>query len=163
MIDCIEVTHPFGGCGIILRKSLISIQVIKFPSKHFCAVLIKCYLKTILLINVYLPTNYHTNTDFNICLGELSGSIDSQSFDQLLIGGDFNTNLYSDSCRCNLLNDFMLEFDLVSVDMHTSITHTYERDDGLVTSWPDHFLASSSLACNISSVKTLQSGSTYSI
>ena len=72
------------------------------------------------------------------------------------------TNLHSDSFRCNLLNDFMLEFDLVSFDLHTSITHTYERDDGLVTSWPDHFLASSSLACNISSVKTLQSGSILS-
>ena len=59
------------------------------------------------------------------------------------------TNLHSDSFKCNLLNDFMWEFDLVSVDLHTSITHTYERDDGLVTSWPDHFLASSSLACNI--------------
>ena len=71
------------------------------------------------------------------------------------------TDLHSDSFRCNLLNDFMLEFDLVSVDLHTSIIHTYERDDGLVTSWPDHFLASS-LACNISSVKTLQSGSILS-
>ena len=89
--DRLHRGHPFGGCGIIFRKSLISIQVIKFLSKHFCAVLIKCYLKTILLINVYLPTNYHTNTsdtDFNICLGELSGFIDSQSFDQLLISGD---------------------------------------------------------------------------
>ena len=72
------------------------------------------------------------------------------------------TDLHSDSFRCNLLNDFMLEFDLVSVDLHTSITHTYERDNCLVTSWPDHFLASSSLACNISSVKTLQSGSILS-
>ena len=157
--------RPFGGCGIIFRKNLMSIRVIKTQSKCFCAVYINNNCESILLINVYLPTDYHTDTsdaDFNICLGELSGFIDSQAFDYLLIGGDFNTNLHFNTSRYNILKDFMLEYDLVCVDLSTSITHTYERDGGLVTSWPDHFLVNSSLAGYVSSVRTLQTGSNLS-
>ena len=97
-----------------------------------------------MLINVYLLPNYHTNTsdiDFNICLGELSGFIDSQSFDQLLIGSDFNTDLHSDSFKCNLLMISCWSLILLVI-----LLLPMQRDDGLVTSWSDHFLASSSLA-----------------
>lgn len=97
----------------------------------------------------------------NQSLGEISGFLDAQSYDSLLIGGDFNTNLKSGTLRNSLLRDFMLEFNLACVDYpSTSVTHTYERDDGLDTSWPDHFLCSQQSVQHFSDVRTLQVGQT---
>ena len=57
----------------------------------------------------------------------------------------------------------MVEHDLTCVDIQfNSITHTYERDDGL-ESWPDHSLqVYTSLAGNFFSLHTLQFGSNLS-
>ena len=47
---------------------------------------------TILLINVYMPTDFWTslpNVEFISCLSEIEAFIDLQSFDFLIIGGDF--------------------------------------------------------------------------
>ena len=43
---------------------------------------------------------------------------------------------------------FMEEHDLVAIDtsFRSNIDHTYERDDGHSTSWPDHFLNNSDFA-----------------
>ena len=61
------------------------------------------------------------------------------SFDNIIIGGDFNTDLDNPSFRTSLLNNFMVELDLVAVDTNFRplVGHTYERDDGHSTSWPD--------------------------
>ena len=118
------------------------------------------------MICVYLRTDYHSHTsdsDFFNSLWELSGFIDLQTFDHLLIGGDLNTTLSIASHRTTNLSEFMVEHNLTCVDIQSnSITHTYERDDGLITSWPDHFLASASLAGNLFSLRTVQFGSNLS-
>ena len=116
--------------------------------------------------STYLLTIYHSDTsdsDFFNSLWELSGFIDSQTSDRLYIGGDLNTTLSIASHRTTYLSEFMIEHDLTCIDIQSnSITHTYERDDGLVTSWPYHFLASTSLAGNFFSLCTLQFGSNLS-
>ena len=72
---------------------------------------------------------------FYLCLSELSGFFDSQTFDYLIIGGDLNVDFTSGSKRCSHLRDFMNEFNLICVNCSSlSITHTYERDDGRATS-----------------------------
>ena len=64
--------RPYGGCGIIFRKSLLeSIKLIKLPFKLFCAI----YLNSTIIISVYLPTDYRSSNsddDFLLTLGELS-------------------------------------------------------------------------------------------
>ena len=159
--------RPFGGCAIIFRKSLLSIiQIIRVPAKRFCAIKLRSDLTTFLLICAYLPTDYHTDTsvaDFNVCLGEISGFIDSQSFDHLIVGWDLNVDLASVSHRRTAIQDFMDSYDLRCIDSECgSITHTYERDDGLARSWPDHFLVSGLLADRFSNIRTLASGSNLS-
>ena len=52
----------------------------------------------------------------------------------------------------------MDEFGLHCADRVSSITHTYVRDDGVVTSWPDHFLVSQALVDSVHSIHTLQVG-----
>ena len=97
-------------------------------------------------MSIYLPTDYHSDTSDSDCfysLLKLSGFIDSHTFDHLLIGGDPNTTLSIGSHCTTYLREFMVEHDLTCVDIQSnSITHTYDRDDGLVTAWPNHFLTS---------------------
>ena len=68
-------------------------------------------------------------------LAELKGFVDSQSFDNLIITGDFNVDFHISSSRRDLLLTFMTGTNLCAVDLyfHDSINYTYERDDGQVT------------------------------
>ena len=96
-------------------------------------------------------------------LAELKGFVDSQSFDNLIIAGDFNVDFHTSSWR-DLLLTFMTETNLCAVDLyfHDSINYTYERDDGQVTSWPDHIFTLRHHCSLITGVTTIHSASNYS-
>ena len=107
------VGRPFGGCAIMYRKSLLAcVKSIPTNSKRFCAVrLIDSNNFIILLINVYMPTDYGTsvsNVEFISCLSEIEAFIDSQSFDSLIIGGDFNVDFSRASNNSLSLSDLCL-------------------------------------------------------
>ena len=75
------VGHPFGGCTIMYRKSLLAcVKSIPTNSKRFCVVrLIDSSNSTILLINVYMPIDFWTslsNVEFILCLSEIGAFID---------------------------------------------------------------------------------------
>ena len=94
--------------GVLLAAALLCIAslylLVSSPfniptnSKCFCAVrLIDSNNSTILLINVYMPTDFGTslpNVEFISCLSKIEAFIDSQSFNFLIpvIGGDFNVD-----------------------------------------------------------------------
>ena len=68
----------FGGCAILYHKSLS--KFIKLISKRFRAISLTCSSMSILLICVYLPTNYGTSQNHDLyleVLGELKGFIDA--------------------------------------------------------------------------------------
>jgi len=64
----------------------------------------------ILLVCVYLPTDYGsaTHEDFLLALGELEGFICSQSFDSLMIIGDFNIDFNRGGMNCVQLLEFIV-------------------------------------------------------
>ena len=89
--------RPYGGCGIIYCKSLFFsyVKTLHTGSNHFCSIKLCDSVGTsFLLIYVYLPTVFQSSsfTDYLNTLGELEGFIDSQSFDHILISGDFNVD-----------------------------------------------------------------------
>ena len=101
-----------------------------------------------LLICVYLPTDFQSFfTDYLNTLGELEGFIDSQSFDHILISGDFNVDFDRGGDNVQLLCKFMDDYSLVAADLNfrSAIHFTYERDDCAVPSWPDRIICSMSL------------------
>ena len=54
--------RPYGGCAIIYRKTFSKpLTTLNTASNRFCAISLTCSTKTILLICVYLPTNYCTS------------------------------------------------------------------------------------------------------
>ena len=90
----LQPRRPFGGCAILCHKSLLScITPIRTNSKRFCAVhLSDSNNASILLVNVYVPTDYRTSVselEFISCLSEVEAFLDSHSYDFLIIGGDF--------------------------------------------------------------------------
>ena len=57
----------------------------------------------------------------------------------------------------------MNEYNLTCADIQSGeVSYTYERDDRFAKSWPDHFLISRTFASNLSSIRTLQSGTNLS-
>ena len=66
--DELILGRPYGGCTIFFRKSFsYSITRLKSCSTRFCALLLKLLnpsnqqIVSILIVNVYLPTNYGTD------------------------------------------------------------------------------------------------------
>ena len=55
--------RPFGGCAILFRKSLLPcVTTLQSNSNRFCAILLTDSINaSILLLNVYLPTDYGTS------------------------------------------------------------------------------------------------------
>ena len=94
-------------------------------------------------INVYLPTDYGTpesNAAYLDCLCELDGFISAQSFDNVIICGDFNVDFSRNNHNTSCLTDFMDEYNLVRADTSPHIQLTYRKDDFSASSWPDHVL-----------------------
>ena len=157
--------RPFGGCGILYRKSLSQyITTHRSISKRFCSVTINSPQQSILLICVYLPTNYGTSQSsdqFLESLGELKGFIDTQVYDKVVIAGDFNVDFRQHSTPCV---QFMNDLELSAVDTRPgyNINFTYERDDGLAHSWPDHILSLNYCIDDILSVKCVHSPDNFS-
>ena len=85
--------RPYGGCGILYRKSLSPYMFrLNCDAKRFCAVSLATDCThsgsyNILIINVYLPTDYDTPHS-NCFFGMPRRFISVQS-----ICGDFNFNL----------------------------------------------------------------------
>ncbi len=155
----------FGGCAILFRKSLAgSISMLKTDSNRFCAVLLTdSHGSKLLLVNVYLPMDYGTpdaHLEYLFSLGELNwseGFINSQSFDHLVITGDFNV----DFSRGRLhLQAFMVDNDLLATDLayQSAVQYTYVRDHSSVTSWLDHVLCYESFVSRISDIMRLDYG-----
>ena len=122
------------------------ISQINFNSRRLCAIkIINNDFITLIIINVYLPTNFGSDESvesYSEAIAELMGLIDSVTFDNLIIAGDFNVDLFRASKRTDILLSFMTELNLCAVDLacYPRVTYTYEHDNGKVTSWPDHIL-----------------------
>ena len=88
----------------------------------------------------------------------------SQSYDSLIIAGDFNVDFSRICNNSSILSDFISSLNLCAVDrhFHASIPFTYMRDDGSASSWIDHFLCSESLTPLFSTISLCDAGSNLS-
>ena len=119
---------------------------------------------SILIINVYLPTDYGTiesTTTFRETIAELEGFLLTQSYDYVFIAGDFNVDFAKASRYCTILETFMQTFDLVRGDTSSDITFIYRRDDQS-SSWVDHIICSSVILSTIGNVMSSDSVDNFS-
>ena len=142
--------RPYGGCAILFRKWLSPyITRHAITIKRFCGLTINSNTSKVLLICVYLPSNYNTSQSNDLyleTLGELNGFVNSLTFDKIIIAGGFDVDFSRSNMFKNYLDSFMSVLNLVAVDTQREfdINFTYRRDDDLVHSWPDHILTLSS-------------------
>jgi len=132
--------RPYGGCTIFFRKSLShSILRLKSCSTRFCALLLKLLnssnqqIVTILLVNVYLPTNYgsdESTTTFRETIAELEGFLLTQMYDYVIIAGVLTLILLKSalivlslSTLCKPLTSLGVIYALIS-HSHTGVTIT---------------------------------------
>ena len=121
----------FGGCAILFRKSLVgSVSMVRTDSNHFCTLMLtNSHGSRILLINVYLLTDYGTSDLHSNYLHSLSelGFIDTQSFDHLVIAGDINADFSRQGLHVQVLKSFMGDNDLLAADLayQQSVQYTY--------------------------------------
>lgn len=145
MSDSLLLGRPYGGCGLIYRKSLTHlITHHSSNSDRFCAISVHLNGISLLFICVYFPTNYHTlesKNAFTDLLGVLAGFIDTISFDHVLIAGDFNVDLDIPSDRSSLFINFLEEHSFICLDRLplSRITHTCVHNSGGHSTWIDHF------------------------
>ena len=107
---------PYGGSAIIYQANLAT------HSDGFCAIILDLPCgKKLLVISVYLPTDYGMSAgelSFLHCLNELGVFVSAK---RLLIAGDFNADfghIYRQ--RTSFLSDVMKDFDLEAVDLQYS-------------------------------------------
>ena len=160
--------RPFGGCGIIYRKSL-SAKVSPLPcySKRFCAVSLSIDDKSLLCICVYLPTNYHdsqSHDEFLFALTEIEDSWTLVLFDHVIIAGDFNVDVRVPSPRALLFSSLLQNRASVCLDQLplSTVQFTYSSSASESTSLIDHFVCSIDLAHLVSAVNPINIGANLS-
>ena len=107
---------------------------------------------------MYFPTDYSnvaSHTAFAESIGELDGIMSAENFDNIIIAGDFNTDLSRPGSNLTTLTSFMSSHNLACVDKLYNINFTYRKDDFSCFSSPDHILTYSNFSNLIDSVFTL--------
>ena len=144
----ILVGRPYGGTAILYRKCLAEkICVVDSHDSRITGIQVVTNMGPMLLLNVYMPTNYNDDASLEAyldCLSQLHVLVVDSDVIHTIIAGDFNCSPGSRFFK--EFTNFAAENNLVTTDLnqlHDVVT--YISDDGSKSSWVDHILCSSSL------------------
>jgi exonuclease III len=94
LLSDILVGRPYGGTGILFRKNVAnSIKIIENNESRITGIQIETDIGRLLLLNVYMSTNYGDDTSLESyidCLSKLHVLIIESDSIHTLIVGDFN-------------------------------------------------------------------------
>ena len=138
--------RPFGGLAWFIDSSVNIIEH-SFLNSHISYLDCRLNNSYFLIIGCYMPfddSSKDTYFEYQHLLSlvkELISAYKSKSFYNIIIGGDFNADLYRKKRLDNLLLNFINENGLISDAIYTqSATHTYSN--GLYEASLDHILTS---------------------
>lgn len=147
--------RPFGGVSILMKQCLT--KYTKFVECRNKFVLL--VIGTTVLINVYLPSVntriesevlYDLLNEINEVLETAFITIGTRIVD-LIVGGDFNTNLDSKSIANRYVEQFMSQYMLIDCNsvIRRNIPYTYYHDSLQQFSVIDYFLISNCLSSRL--------------
>lgn len=86
--------RPYGGLAIMWRKTRFSdVSVINCTTDRVMAIQIKLNLRSLLIFNVYMPTDELDNLlEFTNCLGRISAITEECDVSAVYVVGDFNAH-----------------------------------------------------------------------
>ena len=145
----IQIGRPFGGIGILWRKSI----------SHACTIcdlqdnrLLGIYIDTndgkLFTLNLYLPYQSSDNfEEFCNYLGKIAPIIEEKDTSSVVITGDFNAavNTPFESELIAMCENTGLVISDYEIFGRASYTYTYVSDVHNSTSWLDHFICSHSV------------------
>ena len=164
--------RPFGGCAILWNSS-ISCQVVPISVplniKRLCAVKICIDNVNILLCCVYMPcdteSDHVNNNEFKDILNEISCISEANNIDNIVIGGDLNTDFKRvNSLHTKSLFSFV-EHHTMKCGLHFEYSHvdySYESKSNHSRSLVDHFVITENLFCNIVDYSVIHDGDNLS-
>ena len=141
--------RPHGGVSIVWRSSMkICITPLPTTNPRICA--IKGCLTSgehlFLAVNVYMPTDCAENRNsYDEVLQEVSSLLEMEGGNQLILGGDWNTDFNRQTPRTRSLLNFMQRESLQNTRVHGNGDFTFENTFGH-RSDIDHFLVSDNLS-----------------
>ena len=142
--------RPYGGCAILWKKGIeYKVSPISFQSRRVCAVLCDHDQLKMLVINVYMPCDTGRSGDdsneYCDILNEISLKCHALNIDNIIIGGDFNTDMSRlGSLHTKHLLSFVYDERLVfCLENNVSqVDYSFESKVNHETSTIDHFLLS---------------------
>jgi hypothetical protein len=160
--------RPYGGVAIMWRKDIKwFVTPVDTKSKRICSIVVDLQCYKLLLIAVYMPvddgvTNLQEYLD---TLNQVSNVMNTVNADNIIIGGDFNTDLTRTNSRhtaslCNFIKDESL-FPCVNLPL-ANIDYTFESKANNARSTVDHFLVSNNLIPRITKCDGIHEGDNLS-
>ena len=141
------VGRPFGGTGILYRKSLSEyITIVDTNDDRISAIILNSVHGPVLLVSVYMPTDYRDSEcfeDYIATCASISALYQECDVNHMLVAGDFNCHV--GSRFFDIFLNFASENNLQQSDITrlNDDTFTYNNDAGTALSWIDHILCSS--------------------
>ena len=139
--------RPYGGLSWLWHKGLSKyIDIVDTQDPRIAGLRYRYGECTMLLLNVYLPTDCAENTDEQqVYLGKLASLIDDAMERHICVVGDFNAR--PGSAFFSDLSDLCRERDLTIADVAAlpAGTFTHVNAEFLTQSWLDHVLLSPGL------------------
>ena len=163
--------RPSGGLGFFWKKSLNSrIKIIKHPDSLRVQAIELC--DNYLLINTYFPTDPQVMNfdDFQLlkCIEDIKWFFNNFPDHKYLIAGDLNLDLSRNTRFVNILREFFLNFNLVSVWSSFNVDFTFSNhqirngNNILTTSCIDHFVVQPSILSDVSHAQVIHLGDNLS-
>ena len=151
-----EILHgrPYGGVGFLWNKSLAAhVTPVPVPSDRIAAITIsQPNGSKILIVNIYMPCDNRMMTsasaEYEQCIEALDELLISVSYNDVIIGGDMNTDYARNNAHAKCLTDFCMRNNLKDL-WHLNMCDrpvTYVSSDNNAKSCIDHYLTSRTLS-----------------
>ena len=163
----ILIGRPYGGVGILWKKCLAQyVTPLDIDSDR---VMVTLGTSRLLILNVYMPgdTRHRDNvsSDYETCLDIMEKCMHEHTYDYLIIGGDFNTDLRRNNAHAHVFEGFIERnalicgWDLVCAGTNNpSDIVTFTTPNGH-TSCIDHFIFTCNMQCYINNVYPIKHAS----
>ena len=161
---------PYGGCAILWNVNFYGrVEPVQFISRRVCGVIIRINDLSILLANVYMPTDteydQQNSLEYISILHEVNALSDNLNTQHVVIGGDYNTYpTRVRSLNSPALNNFLLHnkfMSWVASDFCTA-DYSFESKASGSRSLLDHFVVSDTLFKLLYKADVLHSGENLS-
>ena len=144
--------RPNGGVAIVWKSSIkAKVSIVDFESDRVCAINVNLNGTSTLIICVYMPCDdnrpNHNMVEYNKVLSDIKLICDSSDAQQVILAGDFNTDLGRNSYCTHALNEYVSEENMyfsVSAPCNT-VQFTYQSKGSGRRSLIDHFIISDNI------------------